>query len=104
VEIFDEQLRVHQLQRRYTVPWGWGFFFFRICFAQLCQGQIITCAKGGEKNKWNERNKQAEGEKGERERHDRKKVWKKERKERQKRQGHLALGAAKFLVEPQYAN
>jgi hypothetical protein len=34
----------------------------------------------------------------------RKKGRKKERKERQKRQGHLALGAAKFPVESQYAN
>jgi hypothetical protein len=59
-------------------------FFLRIFFSQLCQGQIITCAKGGEKNKWNERNTQAEGEKGGRERRDRKKEWKNEGKEERK--------------------
>jgi len=61
-------------------------FILRICFSHLCQGQIIACAKCGEKNKWNERNTQAEGGKGGRERHDRKKEWKNEGKEERKKE------------------
>ena len=48
------------------------FFFYNLFFSVVSRTNYCMC-KGGEKNKWNERNTQAEGGKEGRERHDRKK-------------------------------
>lgn len=83
-----------------------GVGFLRICFSHLCQGQIIACEKVVKRiSGMKEIRRQKEKKEGEKDMTERKNGRTKGRKkERQKCQGHLALRAAKFLVESEYAN